>query len=86
MKLPVCFRESAMSVVKETMKGFDAVVHDLGRGALKVWMRILMRELQGQESNFLEARREVEQDYVKDDFDIHGDPSLEAGNIKLDTL
>ena len=43
-------------------------MHNVRRGALDIWLRMVMRDINRQESNSLEARRNLRFDIANEDF------------------
>ena len=62
MKIAGGFKDGTSTSVKEAIKSVDAIIHALGRGTLKIWLRMLVRDLQGGEPDVVTARRKAEQD------------------------
>ena len=62
MILALDINDGGTNVINESVKGFEIVVHVLGRGKLKMWLRMLMRDLQGLESDVEASRKKGEQD------------------------
>ena len=54
------FKDGTSSAVKDAIKSVDAVLHALGRGTLKIWVRKLVRDLQGGEPELVTAKRKAE--------------------------
>ena len=48
------------TTVKDAIKSVDTILHNLGRGSLKIWLRMLVRDLQGGEPDVVAARRKAE--------------------------
>ena len=48
--------------MKDAIKTVDTILHALGRGTLKIWLRLVVRDLQGGEPDVVTARRKAEQD------------------------
>ena len=56
------FKDGTSTSVKDAIKSVDTILHALGRGTLKIWLRMLVRDLQGGEPDLVTARRKAEQD------------------------
>jgi hypothetical protein len=56
MKIAGGFKDGNSNSVKEAIKSVDAILHALGRGTLKIWLRMLVRDLQGGEPDVVAAR------------------------------
>ena len=50
------------TAVKDAIKSLDTILHAFERGTLKIWLRMLVRDLQGGEPDLVTARRKAEQD------------------------
>ena len=61
-KIASGFKDGTSTSVKEAINSVDAILHALGRGTLKIWLRMLVRDLQGGEPDLVTARRKAEQD------------------------
>ena len=46
--------------VKDAIKSVDTILHALGRGTIKIWLRMLVRDIQGGEPDAVAARRKAE--------------------------
>jgi hypothetical protein len=45
--------------VKDAIKSLDTIIHAFERGTLKIWLRMLVRDLQGGEPDVVAARRKA---------------------------
>ena len=48
------------TTVKDAIKSFDSILHALGRGTLKIWLSMLVRDLQKGEPDVVTSRRKDE--------------------------
>ena len=59
MKIAGGFKDGTSSAVKDAIKSVETVLHALGRGTLKIWLRMLVRDLQVGEPDVIAASRKA---------------------------
>ena len=53
-------KAGTLTTVKDAIMSLENILHALERGTLKIWLRMLVRDLQGGDPDVVAARRKAE--------------------------
>ena len=88
MGLAKAFKSEVSRETKDAVTEFSSVLHTLGRGTMQIWLRMLQRDIAGQEPDAVQARKKAEQDEDRDEEDhgMRGYECLDSESMTPGTL